>query len=163
MKRTFGFIAVSTAVVLVGLMACSSGRGTVSDLDAAVRGNESTEIWSRLPANFKHLACLRYKISSMRRLVSVVSKPVELLDYYPLWEESLAECGAQYPIDDKKAEQLREAVATKMATVIGKEVTSYLTLQRLYSSEPREKWLDMWRSWAITGIAGVSEVLPEKL
>ena len=132
---------------------------SIEELDAAVRGQTSSETWNRLPPKFKHLQCLEYKVSSMRKLVSTVSGPPELLEYYPRWVEGLAECGRQYPIDEKSAEQLREAIATKMAQVLGEEVSSYLTLQRLYSSEPRDNWLSKWRVFAIVRIADVSEVL----
>jgi len=162
MKRAPFHNAVSAAVALVGMIACSSDRGPVSELDASVRGETSPEIWKGLPVKFKHLSCLRYKISLMRELVNGVSGPVELLEYYPRWAESLTECGVQYPIDEKSAEQFREAVASKMAQVLGEEVSSYLTYQRLYSSEPLGKWVDKWRTFAIVGIAGVSEVLPKE-
>ena len=134
---------------------------SIKELDAAVRGQTSSETWNRLPPKFKHLQCLEYKVSSMRQLVSTVSRVAELLEYYPRWVEGLTECGRQYSIDEEKAGQLREAIATKMAQVLGEEVSSYLTLQRLYSSEPRDNWLGKWRSFAIVGIAGVSEVLPK--
>ena len=161
MKPTLFRTAVSLAAVLIGVAACSSERGSIEELDAAVRGQTPSETWNKLPPKFKHLQCLEYKISLMRKLVSTVSRAAELLEYYPRWVEGLAECGHRYPIDEEKAEQLREAIATKMAQVMGEEVSSYLTLQRLYSSEPRDNWLGKWRSFAIVGIAGVSEVLPK--
>lgn len=159
MKPTLFRLAVSIAVVLIGVVACSSGSGSVEELDAAVRGQTPTETWNTLPPKFRHLQCLKYKVSSMRKLVSTVSGAAELLEYYPRWAKGLAECERQYPIDEKSAEQFREAIATKMAQALGEEA-SYLTLQRLYSSEPRDDWLSKWRSFAIVGIAGVSEVLP---
>ena len=161
MKRTSFRTAVSITVVLVGVAACSSERSSIEELDAVVRGATSSEIWNRLPPKFKHHQCLEYKISSMRKLVSTVSGPAKLLDYYPRWVEGLADCGRRYPIDEKNGEQLREAIATKMAQVLGEEVSNYLTLQRLYSSEPRDNWFEKWQSFAIVGIAGVSEVLPK--
>jgi hypothetical protein len=155
-------IVISTAVMLIGFISCSSERGTVTDLDAAVRGETSAETWNMLPPRFKHLQCLQYKVSLMRKRVSAVSGPAELLEYYPRWSGGLAECAAQYKIDEKSAEQLQEVVATKMEQVLGEEASSYLALQRLYRSQPHEDWLDKWRSFAIVGIAGVSEALPER-
>jgi len=115
-----------------------------------------------VPAKTKHLQCLEYKISSMRELVSTVSGPVDLLQYYPRWAEGLAECETQYPIDKKLAEQLGEAVATKMATVIGEETASFLTSQRLNSSHSDKNWLEEWRTFAIVGVADVSQALPKE-
>jgi hypothetical protein len=162
MKRIRLNIVVSTAVMVIGLISCSSERGTVTDLDAAVRGKMSAEIWNTLPPRVKHLQCLQYKVSLMWKRVGAVSGPAELLEYYPRWSDGLAKCAEQYKIDEKSAEQLQEAVATKMAQVLGEEASSYLALQRLYRSQPHEDWLDKWRSFAIVGIGSVSEVLPER-
>jgi hypothetical protein len=131
-------------------------------LDSAVQGETSTELWNALSPKVRNLQCLEYKISLMRKLVSTASGPMDLMQNYPSWTEGLAECQAHYPINKKLAEQLREAVATKMETAIGEETSMFLTLQRLNSSHPGTNWLEEWRVFAITGVADVSQALPKE-
>jgi hypothetical protein len=132
------------------------------DLDSAVRGKTPVEIWNAAPPKVKHLQCLEYKISLMREAVSTVSGPADLLQNYPSWAKGLSECQVHYSIDQKLAEQLREAVATKMETAIGEETSSFLSLQRLNSSHPDKNWLEEWRVFAIVGVANVSQALPKE-
>jgi hypothetical protein len=162
--QVFASAVLSLAVgTVLATFAVPQPRPSVSvDLDSAVRGETPAEIWNALPPKVKHLQCLEYKISLMRELVSAVSGPVGLLQNYPSWTEGLAECQGHFPIDKKLAEQLREAVATKMETALGEETSMFLTLQRLNSSHPDKNWLEEWRVFAITGVADVSQALPKE-
>jgi hypothetical protein len=161
-------VLVSAALSLaagIGLFTFASQQPrqrATGSLDPAVRGGISTEAWNALPAKFKHLQCLEYKISSMAKLVSAVSGPVDLLQHYPSWSDGLAECQLQYPIDKKRAEQMREAIATQMEAALGKETSMFLTLQRLNGSRPDKNWLEEWRAFAIVGVDSVSEALTKE-
>jgi hypothetical protein len=167
LKKRWQVLASAVLSLAVGAIlatfAVSQPRPTVPvDLDSAVKGETPTEIWNALPPKVKHLQCLEHKISVMRELVSVVSGPMDLLQYYPSWTEGLPECQTQYPIDKKLAEQLREAVATRMEKAIGEETSMFLSLQRLNSSRPDKNWVEEWRGFAMTGVAEVSQAVPKE-
>jgi hypothetical protein len=98
----------------------------------------------------------------MRQRVGTAKEPGELVSYYQNWLGELADCGHLYKPDPKRSKGLHEAVATQMATVLGEETSSYLTMQRLYADQARSDqvdWLDRWRATAIIGVAGVADLL----
>ncbi len=105
----------------------------------------------------------------MRERVSSVTGPVGLIEYYPAWVGELVECADLYRIEPVKAERLREALATKMAEVLGEETSSYLTFRRWYQGSMSvqgkrtadDEVLEKWRVFAIIGIAGTADILPE--
>jgi hypothetical protein len=149
------------AVVLLVLTTsgCKS-EAPKMNLDAAVCGELTPEQWESLHDSFKFDLCLRYKISEMRTMISGVSGPNALIDYYPVWQDGLEDCDKLYKIDHHQAEILREAVAAEMAKVLGEDTASYLHMQRLYRDDrPEREWVDMWRILAIVGVAEVQNVL----
>ena len=132
-------------------------------LDTLLRGELTLEQWESFDDIFKFGRCLRYKISEMRKRVSEVSGPIALLEYYPEWLDGLESCLQLYKIDHHQADILQEAVAAEMAKVLGKETASYLDIQRLYKNHrPKRERIDMWRIFAITGVAEVANVLANK-
>jgi hypothetical protein len=155
--------------VFVWTLGCPAPPSSPVDLDTAVRGDMSPQIWASLRDEFKYLECLRYHVSLMRKRVSQVTGPVALIEYYPTWLRGLDECAKRYPVDAPRVEQLREALGTQMAKVLGEETSSYLHLMRLYEVTASQQevdrkqgdWVDKWRAFAIVGVAGAAEVLPE--
>lgn len=138
-----------------------------ADLDVAVRGERSTELWQTLDGNVKYVECLRHKVTVMRQRVGVVKGPADLVGYYPNWLHELGDCAHLYKPDPKRSERLQEALATQMAKVLGQETSSYLTMQRLYALDPASRsaggadWIDGWRAVALIGVAGTIEVLED--
>ena len=136
-------------------------------LDDAVRGNRSKDLWLTLDGDFKYVDCLHHNVAIMRGRVGLAKGPGDLLIYYPNWLRELDECSRLYKPDPKRSEELREALATQMAVVLGQETTSYLTMQRLYAVDPkapasgRADWIDNWRAFAVIGVASTTDVLED--
>jgi len=146
--------------LLIGCSISSDDRSVPEDLDRAVRDNISSSTWNSFDGHFKFERCLQYKISEMRQMVSVVNNPIDLIQYYPDWEESLDNCAAVYKVEQDKVKHLSERVASEMERVLGEETTSYLFMARLYQDQgPAGEWVDNWRNLAIIGIEGVRDVL----
>lgn len=149
---------VSVLFVLIAL-GCKAEPNKIN-LDESIRGDFTQEQWNSFDNVFKYESCLRYKIGEMRNLVSKVSSPMDLINYYPLWQERLEACDHLYAIDNVQAEKLRETVSVEMAKALGEETSSYLTIQRLYKNNSSEQeWIDKWRGFAIVNVADVENVL----
>lgn len=142
-----------------------SSRPSSRNLDDAVRGDRPRALWQSCDGDFKHVECLRHKVSEMRQRVAAAAEPAELVSYYPAWLGELADCARIYKVDPKRAERLHEALATEMAKVLGEETTSYLTMRRLYAPDSTSRtpgegdWIDKWRALALVGVAGTADVL----
>jgi hypothetical protein len=150
-------------IALVLLVLATSGCKSETpkmNLEAAIRGEVTPEQWESFEDSLKFDLCLRYKISEMRRMVRGAPGPIALIDFYPVWQDGLEDCEKLCKIDHHQAEILREAVATKMAEVLGEVTASYLHTQRLYKkNRAKREWVDMWRSLAIVGVSEVENVL----
>jgi hypothetical protein len=138
-----------------------------ADLDDAVRGNRPKDLWLTFGGDLKYVDCLHHNVAVMRRRVGLAKGPADLLIYYPHWVRELDACSRLYKPDPKRSEKLREALATQMATVLGQETASYLTMQRLYALDPkapapgRAGWIDNWRAFAVIGVASTTDVLED--
>lgn len=144
-------------------LACSGQEDYRGSLDASVRGSLTAETWEALDNQFKYRTCLRYKVGVMREFVSEADGVIALIEYFPTWAQRLQECTQAYGMGtSQQAERLRDALATRMAEVLGEETTSYLLTAQIFGNRMTEAaWVDEWRNPAITGIAGVAEVVSE--
>jgi len=162
MNQSIPWMITCMLALLIGCSISCYDRSMPEDLDRAVRGDTSNSTWNSLPGTVKFERCLRYKISEMREMVSVVNDPSDLVRYYPDWAESLDECAMIYPTEQNRAELLSERVASEMAKVLGEETEGYLFSVRLHQDQdPAGEWVDYWRITAIVGIASVSDVLED--
>ena len=111
----------------------------------------------------KFAYCLDNNVSNMREFAAGSSNPQQLTDYYPTWDSRLQSCRALLPKFDQPALELENTVRIQMRKVLGELTEDYLAEMELVRSGHRAaaEAEDSWRTFAIIGIAEVSEVIPK--
>jgi hypothetical protein len=145
-------------IFLVGLLSSSCGQGGEDTL----RGSVDRELWQGLSPEEKFAYCLDERVSDMREFAARSSKPEQLNAYYPKWDSNLQRCRDLLPQFTQPALELENSVRIRMRQVLGELTEDYLAEMELVRSGHRgaAEAEDSWRTFAIIGIAEVSDVIP---